>query len=161
MTLLMTIAVLGAVGIGEWLEAAVVSFLFAVSLALESWSVGRARRAIEALLALTPSSVTVLREDGGEETVPPEGVAVGSRFLVKPGEKIALDGTVLRGAGEVNQAPITGESTPVLKSEGSPVFAGTVNGDGVLEVESTRPATDTVGSRETTLERRSEEAAPA
>ena len=147
MNLLMTIAVLGAVGIGEWLEAAVVSFLFAVSLALESWSVGRARRAIEALLALTPSSVTVLREDGGEETVPPEGVAVGSRFLVKPGEKIALDGTVLRGAGEVNQAPITGESTPVLKSEGSPVFAGTVNGDGVLEVESTRPATDTVVAR--------------
>ena len=147
MNLLMTIAILGAVGIGEWFEAAVVAFLFAVSLALESWSVGRARRAIEALMALTPSTVTVLREDGGEETVPPDRVLVGTRFLVKPGERIALDGTVLRGTGDVNQAPITGESTPVLKGEGSPVFAGTVNGDGALEVESTRPASDTVVAR--------------
>lgn len=147
MNLLMGIAVLGAVGIGEWFEAAVVSFLFAVSLALESWSVGRARRAIEALLALTPATVTVLREDGTEETVPPDRAPIGTRFLVRPGERIALDGTVLRGSGEVNQAPITGESTPVLKGQGAPIFAGTVNGDGVLEVESTRPATDTVVAR--------------
>lgn len=147
MNLLMTVAVLGAVGIGEWFEAAVVSFLFAVSLALESWSVGRARRAIEALLALTPATVTVLRDDGTEETVPPDRVPIGTRFLVRPGERIALDGTVLRGSGEVNQAPITGESTPALKGQGAPVFAGTVNGDGVLEVESTRPATDTVVAR--------------
>lgn len=147
MNLLMTIAILGAVGIGEWFEAAVVAFLFAVSLALESWSVGRARRAIEALMALAPSTVTVLRDGGAEESVSPDRVLVGTRFLVKPGERIALDGTVLRGTGDVNQAPITGESTPVSKGPGAPVFAGTVNGDGVLEVESTRPASDTVVAR--------------
>ena len=147
MNLLMTIAVLGAAAIGEWFEAATVSFLFAVSLSLESWSVARARRAIAALMAFTPPTVTVLREDGGEETVPPERVPVGGRFLVRPGERIALDGTVLGGTGAVNQAPITGESAPVLKSVGAQVFAGTVNGDGALEIESTRPAADTVVAR--------------
>jgi Cd2+/Zn2+-exporting ATPase len=114
---------------------------------LESWSVARARRAISALMALTPPSVTVLRGDGKEEIVPPQRVPVGGRFLVKPGERIALDGNVVRGSGEVNQAPITGESAPVHKAVGAQVFAGTVNGDGVLEVESTHPATDTVVAR--------------
>jgi Cd2+/Zn2+-exporting ATPase len=147
MNLLMTIAVLGAAGIGEWFEAATVAFLFAVSLSLESWSVARARRAIAALMALTPPTVIVLREDGKEETVPSDRVPVGGRFLVRPGERIALDGNVVRGSGEVNQAPITGESTQVHKAVGAQVFAGTVNGDGVLEVESTRPATDTVVAR--------------
>jgi len=147
MNLLMTIAVVGAAAIGEWFEAATVSFLFAVSLWLESWSVGRARRAISALMALTPPTVTVLREGGDEETVAPDRVPVGGRFLVRPGERIALDGNVVLGTGEVNQAPITGESTPVFKAVGAQVFAGTVNGDGVLEVESTRPATDTVVAR--------------
>jgi Cd2+/Zn2+-exporting ATPase len=147
MNLLMTIAVLGAAAIGEWFEAATVAFLFSVSLSLESWSVARARRAISALMALTPPTVTVLRKGGDEEAMPPDRVSVGTRFLVRPGERIALDGTVVLGVGEVNQAPITGESTPVQKSVGAQVFAGTVNGDGVLEVESTRPAADTVVAR--------------
>ncbi len=143
MNLLMTIAVAGAVGIGEWFEAATVSFLFAVSLALESWSVGRARRAVAALMDLSPPTARLLRPDGTEAEVPPSEVAVGSRFLVKPGERIPLDGRVMRGASEVNQASITGESVPAPKAPGDAVFAGTICGDGVLEVECTKLAGDT------------------
>jgi cobalt-zinc-cadmium resistance protein CzcA len=143
MNLLMTIAVIGAVGIGEWFEAATVSFLFAVSLLLESWSLGRARRAIAALMDLTPPTARVKRADGREEERPPEQVPVGAWFVVKPGERIPLDGRVTRGTSEVNQAPITGESVPVPKEPGSEVFAGTVNGNGALEIECTKPAGDT------------------
>jgi len=143
MNLLMIIAVLGAVGIGEWFEAATVSFLFAFSLALESWSVSRARRAVATLLDLTPPSARLEGKDGTEEIVPPERVPVGALFIVKPGERIPLDGRVVRGASAVNQAPITGESVPVAKSAGDSVFAGTINGDGALFVESTKPAQDT------------------
>ena len=142
MNLLMAIAVIGAATIGEWLEAALVSFLFALSLALEAWSVGRARRAVEALLDLAPPTVRVLSE-GRETEVPPDELSLGTVFLVKPGERIALDGEVLRGTSEVNQAPITGESIPVLKEPGAQVFAGTINGDGVLEVRSTKITADT------------------
>ena len=142
MNLLMAIAVIGAATIGEWLEAALVSFLFALSLALEAWSVGRARRAVEALLDLAPPTVRVLA-DGSETEMAPDEVALGTVFLVKPGERIALDGEVLRGNSEVNQAPITGESIPVLKEPGAQVFAGTINGDGVLEVRTTKITSDT------------------
>ncbi len=143
MNLLMTIAVLGAVGIGEWFEAATVAFLFALSLALESWSVGRARRAVAALMDLSPPTAHLRQEGGSEEEVPVEQVPAGAVFIVKPGERIPLDGRVVRGSSEINQAPITGESLPVPKGPGAAVFAGTINGDGALEVESTRPAGDT------------------
>ena len=143
MNLLMTLAVIGAVAIGEWFEAAVVSFLFALSLALESWSVGRARRAVEALMAIAPPTVRRIRNDGSTEEVSPTVLLVGERFSVLPGERIALDGTVLRGASDVNQAPITGESVPVPKEPGMQVFAGTINGDGALEVEATKLAGET------------------
>lgn len=143
MNLLMTIAVLGAVAIGEWFEGATVAFLFAVSLALESWSVGRARRAVAALLDLSPATARLLRPDGREEEVPAGQVDVGARFVVRPGERLPLDGRVAGGTSEVNQAPITGESVPVPKTAGDEVFAGTINGDGALEVESTKRAEDT------------------
>ena len=143
MNFLMTLAVIGAIAIGEWFEAATVTFLFALSLALESWSVGRARRAVEALVAITPPTVRVLRENGGEEEVAPAEVLVGARFRVRPGERVPLDGTVLTGSSEVNQAPITGESLPVPKQPGSQVFAGTINGPGSIEVESTKLAGET------------------
>ena len=143
MNLLMTIAVVGAIGIGEWFEAATVSFLFGLSLALEAWSVGRARRAVEALLNLSPTQVRLLREDNTEEVIAAEEVPVGSRFIVRPGERLPLDGLVLEGTSQVNQAPITGESLPVLKDRGAQVFAGTVNGDGALVVQSTKPAGET------------------
>lgn len=143
MNLLMTIAVIGAIGIGEWFEAATVAFLFALSLALESWSVGRARRAIAALLDLAPPTAHLVRNGEAEHEVLAADVPVGARFVVKPGERIPLDGRVAAGESSVNQAPITGESVPVFKQSGAEVFAGTINGDGALEVVSTKRAEDT------------------
>ena len=143
MNLLMTIAVLGAIGIGEWFESATVSFLFALSLALESWSVGRARRAVEALMKIAPESVGVVLPDGTSQATAAAQVSLGTVFRVPPGERIGLDGTVTQGTTEVNQAPITGESLPVTKEPGSAVFAGTINGNGLIEVRSTKIAADT------------------
>jgi Cd2+/Zn2+-exporting ATPase len=139
----MLVAVIGAAAIGEWFEAATVAFLFAVSLLLESWSVGRARRAIASLMSLTPPSARVRDKDGQLKEIAPDQVDVGTTFIVRPGEKIPLDGTVVKGIGAVNQAPITGESVPVEKQAGSEVFAGTINGDGVIEAKSTKAAQDT------------------
>ncbi|WP_425619148.1 heavy metal translocating P-type ATPase [Anatilimnocola sp. NA78] len=143
MNLLMTVAVIGAIAIGEWSEAATVAFLFSVSLALESWSIGRARRAIAALMGLTPPTVRIIGKDGNEQEVSPEGVEVGTTVLVRPGERIALDGLVARGNSDVNQASITGESMPVAKAPGSEVYAGTINGNGAMQVTSTKLAQDT------------------
>jgi Cd2+/Zn2+-exporting ATPase len=145
--LLMVIAVAGAIGIGEWFEAATVTFLFALSLLLETWSVGRARRAIAALLELAPPVVRLKQVSGEERTVAAEDVGIGSRFVVRPGERIPLDGVVVAGASSVNQAPITGESMPVPREAGAAVFAGTINGEGALEIESTRAARDTTLAR--------------
>lgn len=147
MNLLMTVAVLGAVTIGEWFEAATVSFLFALSLAIESWSVGRARRAIAELLDLAPPSARVLRSDGSEASVPVAEVTPGDRFIVLAGERIPLDGRVVAGASFINQAPITGESAPVEKEPGAEIFAGTINGDGTLTVEATKAAANTMLAR--------------
>ncbi len=142
MNLLMTIAVVGAIALGAWFEAAAVSFLFALSLLLEAWSVGRARRAVEKLLALSPPRVRIMDGDDATE-VDPATVAPGTLFLVLPGERFALDGVVIDGESEVDQAPITGESILVPKSPGNDVYAGTINGNGPLEVRSTRAAADT------------------
>jgi Cd2+/Zn2+-exporting ATPase len=147
MNLLMTVAVLGALVIGEWFEAATVSFLFALSLAIESWSIGRARRAISELLDLAPPTARLLRPDGSEVVVSVSDVKPGDRFVVAAGERIALDGHVVAGSSAVNQAPITGESLPVEKQAGAEVFAGTINGDGALTVEATKVATDTTLAR--------------
>lgn len=143
MNLLMTVAVLGALMIGEWFEAAAVAFLFSLSLLLESWSVGRARRAVAALLDLAPPTVRRRTGDGNESLISPEELPVGATFVVKPGERIPLDGEVIEGTSHVNQAPITGESEPLAKSSGEPLFAGTINGDGGLLVRSTKPAGET------------------
>ncbi|MFN7938453.1 MAG: heavy metal translocating P-type ATPase [Bryobacteraceae bacterium] len=143
MNLLMTVAVCGAIGIGEWFEAATVAFLFALSLTLESWSVSRARRAIEKLLDLAPAMVRVVQADGSIQELSAATAPLGVQFVVRPGERIALDGEVVKGVSDVNQAPITGESLPVAKEPGASVFAGTVNGAGTLEVKSTKAAGDT------------------
>lgn len=147
MNLLMSVAVAGAITIGEWFEASTVSALFALSLALEAWSVGRARRAVEALMNLAPDTVRLRTQDGTDLDVSPESVAVGTPFFVLPGERIGLDGRVVAGASEIDQAPITGESVPVDKTVGDDVFAGTINGSGALEVVSTQPAGDTTLAR--------------
>lgn len=142
MNLLMVIAVVGAVIIGEWFEGATVAFLFALSLALESWSIGRARRAVAALMDLAPQMARIRQPGGIEEEVPAEQVEVGTVLVVKPGERVPLDGSVVSGTSAVNQAPITGESIPVDKAVGADVFAGTINGDGALEIQSTKRAED-------------------
>lgn len=143
MNLLMTVAVLGALLIGEWFEAATVTFLFSISLMLESWSVERARGAIQSLMGLAPTIVHLKTESGEIKDSDPAAVTVGSIMLVRPGEKIALDGKVISGSSSVNQASITGESIPVSKEVDSNVFAGTINGDGSLEVQITKVASDT------------------
>jgi Cd2+/Zn2+-exporting ATPase len=146
MNLLMVVAILGAIGIGEWFEASTVAFLFAVSNALESWSLSRARRAVEALMDLTPTLVQLVK-DGGTSSVRPEDVSVGALFQVKPGERVPLDGLIHQGTSALNQAPITGESMPVTKNPGEEIFAGSINGDGALIVKCSKPASDTVLAR--------------
>jgi len=150
MNLLMVVAVAGAILIGQWFEAATVAFLFALSILLEAWSVGRARRAVAALMALTPPKARVVHGadahgPGGEHQhlMDVADVSVGSTILVKPGEKFPLDGKITKGQTNVNQAPITGESMPVGKSLGEEVFAGTINGDGTVEFVTTKIAGDT------------------
>ena len=151
MNLLMVVAVVGAVAIGQWMEAATVAFLFALSLTLEAWSVGRARRAVAALMNLAPPEVRLLQADDREEVVPPDQVPVGAKFRVRPGDRIPLDGRVVEGMGGVDQSPITGESVPVPKTTGDEVFAGTINGDAALIIESTKPSSDTTLARITRM----------
>ncbi len=140
--LLMVAAALGAAYIGHPAEGAVLLFLFSLSNALQTYALDRNRRAIEALLDLRPPVATV-RQGEAWVTRPVEEVQVGQIILVRPGERFPLDGVVLQGTSEVDQAPITGESTPVLKEPGAQVFAGTVNGTGALEVRVTRRVEDT------------------
>ncbi len=148
MNLLMTIAVVGAILIGEWFEAATVTFLFSLSLVLEAWSIGRARSAIKALFKLTPPLARYLcPQDGDIMERPVEDVPLGATVLVRPGERIPLDGRITKGRASVNQAPITGESVPVEKREDDEVFAGTIDEDGAIEFRVTKPAADTTIAR--------------
>lgn len=129
MNVLMTVAVLGAAAIGEWSEGAAVVFLFALSELLESFSVARARRAIQSLMKLAPETALLKRGEQFEE-VPVAEVSVGSVIAIQSGARVPLDGEVLAGTSAINQAPITGESMPVEKQPGDTVFAGTINGEG-------------------------------
>lgn len=144
---LMSVAVTGAVLIGQFPEAAMVMVLFNVSEAIEAKALDRARNAIKDLLALAPDTATVLQENGIWREMDIREVAVGSRVRVKPGEKIALDGLVVSGRSLVNQAPITGESMPVEKKQGNTVYAGTINESGSFEFEVTAAATDSTLAR--------------
>ena len=132
--LLMVVAAAGAAILGEWAEGALLLFLFSLGHALEHYALGRARKAISALAELAPQTA-VVRRDGKDEAVPIEAVRVGDLAVVKPGERVAVDGVVREGRSSLNQAPITGESVPVDKEPSDQVFAGSVNGDGVLLVE--------------------------
>ncbi len=171
---LMTVAVIGAAAIGAWEEGALVVFLFSLGETLESYTMDRARNAIRSLMALAPAEATVLRacvnceehrgqplpngegvyEEGPcpwcevhEQRVPVAELVIGDIILVRPGERIPMDGQVIQGVSAVNQAPITGESIPVEKAPGDEVFAGTINGTGALEIEVTRLAEDNTLSR--------------
>lgn len=132
---LMSIAVTGAMLIGQWPEAAMVMVLFSLAELIEAKSLDRARQAIHGLLALTPEQATVQQADGSWQSVPTSQVAIGAQVRVRPGERIGLDGVVSAGQSTVNQAPITGESLPVDKAAGDPLFAGTINQGGELHYQ--------------------------
>jgi len=146
MNVLMIVAIGGAIGIGHFFEGATVAFLFSVALLLEHWSIGRARRAIEALMHLSPLKAHVIGEKEVETRATDE-VAVGTRILVRPGEKVPLDAVVVKGETAVNQAPLTGEALPISKREGDVVFAGSLNGDGAIECKTTKKAGETTLAR--------------
>lgn len=147
MNLLMTVAVIGAAFVGEWSESAVVVLLFSISELLESYSVSRARRAIQSLLDLSPKMALVQKGDDNFEEVPVENINTDAIIAIKSGSRVPLDGEVIEGESYINQAPITGESMPVSKKSGDPVFAGTINGDGSLLVKVTKAYANTMLSR--------------
>ena len=130
---LMSIAVTGALLLGQWPEAAMVMVLFTIAELIEAKSLDRARNAIQGLMQLAPERATVLQADGTWGDVDAKAVAIDARVRIKPGERIALDGRIVSGKSTINQAPITGESLPVDKSEGDAVFAGTINESGSFE----------------------------
>lgn len=145
---LMTVAALGALIIGEAEESAVVIFLFAIGELLETVAAGKARAGIEALIDLVPRTARLQRGDAHNiETVPVETLAVGDIVVVRPGDRVPSDGKVIEGTSEVNEAPVTGESVPVLKEVGAKVFAGSINANGELRVEITRTAADNTIAR--------------
>lgn len=142
MKTLMTIAIIGAAIIGEWREGAVVVFLFAVSEALEAYSMNKARQSISQLMDIAPPTATIYK-NGKLVEVDTDSIQINDVLIVKPGQKIAMDGIVIKGTSAVNQASITGESVPVMKSIEDEVFAGTLNEEGSLEVKVTKRVEDT------------------
>ncbi|QDK40910.1 cadmium-translocating P-type ATPase [Bacteriovorax stolpii] len=143
MNVLMTIAAIGAIAIKEYSEAAAVVFLFALSELLESLSVQRARRAIQELLKIAPQKALLLLSDGSTKEVEASEVQISQMIRVKPGDVIPVDGEVVRGHSSVNQAPLTGESVPIEKSQGETVYTGTINQEGSLDVKVTKAFNDT------------------
>jgi Cd2+/Zn2+-exporting ATPase len=144
--MLMTIAAVGAVVIDASEEAAAVVFLFLVGELLEGVAAGKARDSIRSLSALVPKTA-LLEEDGRTKDVPAESLAVGAVILVRPGDRISADGTIVEGESAIDEAPVTGESTPVRKEAGDTVFAGTVNGDAALRIRVTAAAADNTIAR--------------
>ncbi|QCU52043.1 heavy metal translocating P-type ATPase [Burkholderia pseudomallei] len=144
---LMSIAVTGAMAIGQWPEAAMVMVLFTVAELIEARSLDRARNAIQSLMRLAPDTVTLRQPDGTWQPVDAAQVALGAIVRVKPGERIGLDGEIVAGRSTVNQAPITGESLPVEKTEGDAVYAGTINEAGSFEYRVTAVASNTTLAR--------------
>ena len=144
--LLMVAAALGAALIGEWEEGALLLFLFTLSGALESYASERTRQAITGLAELRPDTARVLR-DGEELEIGVEELSVGDVVVVRPGERMPVDGSVLLGSTTVDQSPITGESIPVYKRIGDPVFSGTINGSGALELQVTKLASESTISK--------------
>jgi Zn2+/Cd2+-exporting ATPase len=150
---LMVIAVTGAMLIGEWAEGAIVVVLFSLGEALEGYAADQARGALESLLDLAPPVSLKLLPTGEVQETPVERLGLGDRVLIRPGDRVSVDGVVQAGESAVDQAPITGESVPVEKKPGDEVFAGTINTSGALEVEVTRLAADNTLSRMVALVR--------
>ncbi|MDT8435110.1 MAG: cation transporter, partial [Gemmatimonadota bacterium] len=146
MHVLMTLAIVGAVAIGEYMEAAAIAFLFSLAELLESFAVERAGASVRSLMELSPDVANV-RRDGREVAIPASEVREGEEVLVRPGERIPVDGVVVEGDSSVNEAAITGEAMPVDRGPGDEVFAGSVMGEGFLRVRSSRDAGDTTITR--------------
>ena len=146
MNFLMTVAIFGAIALGELTEAAAIAGLFGLAELMETYSVDRARSSIESLMQLAPDYAVVVR-DGVEATVPASSLSVGDEIVVRPGERIPADGTVLEGGSAVDQSPITGESMPVEKARGDEVFSGTINREGHLRVRIERAAGESALAR--------------
>src|SRR5699024_2442140 len=142
MKTLMTIAIIGAPIIGEWMEGAIVVLLFAISEALESYSINKARKSLQALIDIAPKLPSISRGDNIVQ-LHVDDIEVDDIMIIKPGEKIAMDGEIISGTSAVNQAAITGESIPVTKHTDDEVFAGTINGEGSLEIRVSKLAKDT------------------
>lgn len=142
MNVLMTVAALGAAVIGEWLEGATVVWLFALGVALQTRSIEQTRNSIRGLMDLAPSEAWV-KENGQLIKKAAEDISIGSTIVVKPGDRIPLDGEIINGESSINQAPITGESIPVDKVMGDAVYAGTINESGSLEIKVTKLVEDT------------------
>ena len=136
--MLMMVAALAAAALGEVAEGAILVFLYSISEALEGYTEEKTRSAIRALMQLAPK-VALVRREGREVEIPVAEIQVGEVFIVRPGESVATDGVVVAGASSVDQSPVTGESVPVVKGPGDPVFAGSINREGALEVRATKP----------------------
>lgn len=144
MNFLMTIAIVGAIVIGEWPEAAMVTFLFALAEMIEGYSLDKARHAIKKLMEVTPDVATVKNNEGGWSIKPVKEIQLNDIIWVKPGERIPIDGEVISGQSSVNQAPITGESFPIEKNVGDAVFAGSINERGSFEFKVTAHVNQTL-----------------
>lgn len=142
MEVLMTVAIIGASIIGEWAEGSIVVILFAVSEALERFSMDKARQSIRSLMDIAPKEA-LIRRNNEEKMINVSDIQIGDIMIIKPGQKIAMDGVVVKGHSAVNQAAITGESVPVEKQINDEIFAGTLNEEGILEVEVTKHVNDT------------------
>ena len=143
---LMTVAIIGAAFLGEWGEGASVVILFAISEVLEKYSMDKARNSIESLMKIAPKEA-LIRKGNDEIMIHVDDIQVGDIMIVKPGQKLAMDGMIIKGASTLNQAAITGESEPIFKAVDGEVYAGTLNGEGLLEVQVTKRVEDTTLSK--------------
>ena len=144
--LLMVVAAIGAASIGYWMDGAILIFIFSLSGALEGYTMERTNKAIQSIMKLRPEEAVIL-ENGVERRLKVEDLKKGNIILVRPGERIAADGIIINGFSAIDQSSITGESIPVDKVKGEEVFAGTINGQGALEIEVTKPADETMLAR--------------
>lgn len=131
-------------GLGQWDEGATVVFLFSLGETLESFTIARTRNSIRGLMATVPASAQVKGDDGSDVTEPVERIKIDTIVVVRPGDRVPIDGVVIDGHSVVDQAPITGESALVEKAKGETVYAGTINQHGYLEIKTTKPFSENI-----------------